>query len=1073
MSTKAPKETSSLATTSATTAELTRQEMLSGLSGETLPAGQYQTGEALSRHGVANNPSAALDPPSPMAEAQMHTEVTEGVFGSLNSSRHRIPQPVKPSVPPVPQTTVLPIPKPVLTHPSLSVPMVTSATPHTPSLIAVSETVSKPLTTSPSVPVPIAVPSKDASQSPIPVTRPATPTMPTATSAPPFLVQRPVMTQDAFRHLVESAKTAAFRTPSAAPPATVPVRPVVTQEAKQHLIAAAPRPPSAALVATVPVPRPVVTQEAKKHLIAAAPRPPSAAPVATVPVPRPIITQNPTQPPKPESKNVMPQSLPVAVSNASIPDQGPLQDRFQQSLSVTKPMLSRPPVVSGNTVPTPHPIIQSIAGESLPVTRGEGGDSQPPTTLPVRLSSPQMPITPKELPVSSVPATVYAQHLFDTADNAKTPSSTESETTMQMPEMETPNAMPQLIPFANLTASVATTAISVSSSERVVPTEQGEMPVGLNSPNLVQNEALDRQSPLAARQSSSSGATLIDSVPVFMETENLSAEAYTGNRDDIVPANTSTSAVPSRSIRDGQSPRSSSRDPVSMAASILPEPIVAEHSTRPSYSRRNANDRNNMESLMGGRRTPSRSPRPMGTSSFRPTRGRGQSRIGRGWGNRTSFPDRETQFSNGYGSRRSNANLPVDPPTLDPLVNELLRQIIRAPSMTDSERVWAGLIERAQTYLKEGFSGVMEYTMTSTFGTLWLEAIKIRPPWLAKDLLELFTFHRKVLFAKLTSRQLQELMLHFKDFLRDILKEQSSAEYALKVISLTKEMFGLYHFEPLKDTPGPNVGLIVENAVTFEEANRAFQKGKADVQLLFDECVHEIQSRIDGVRTPQIARSPGRGRMSAHSRSPGRGYSARASRLDSPPPTGNRSSVQSTRAATPSSSSQPSTTRNPTTSTGGEAMVWIRNLMTTVAGNSSSGYEMLKFVKSMVEILVRDTNASASVIAADPNRVSVLHRVLQAVYQILMALIEMHREKEEKQDITLDTTKTVLTGMKDFITLVRLDAFRFCRKLQMPDERYLDEFKGKLTSGKEQPLPQIVSFFDENYRALYNVVTQN
>ncbi len=1070
-SSSASKQTPNLATSSSAAAEPTDQRTLSGQSLETSSAEQHLTEEAPRRHGVINNHTAALHPLFRAEETKMRTEVSDGVDRSPESSRQRLPQPEKSPVPSVSQTTVVPTPKPVLSHPSLPVPMVTSAMHHAPSRIAVSEPVPKPLTTS--VPVPVAVSAKDAVQTPIPVTRPAAPTVPTATPVPIVPVPRPVMTSDAFRHLVESVKHDALKPPPAAPAATVPVsRAVVTQDAKQHLIDAAPRPPSAP-TATATVPRPIVVRDAKQHLIASALRPLSACTAATVPVPHPVVTQNAMRPLKTESKNAMPESLPVAMLNAAIPDQRPLQDRFLQSSSVISQPVTRPPTVSGTAGPTPHPMIQSSTSESLPSTREESGRSQAPSALPIRLSSTQVPAPVKDALVSSVPLTAYVQHPFGTADNAKMSSSTESETAMQMPEMERPSAMRQPVPLANLAAPVTTTAISVSSSERVIPTEKGNAPVGTNSPNLEPSETSVRQIPPPARQNSASSAMTIDSVPVYMETENLSAEPDTPNGDNVVVPMASTSALSSRSIRDNHSPRFLSRSSTSMGTSILPEPIVAEHSTRPSYSRRMANDRNVTGSPMGERRTPSRSPRPMGPSSSRvPMRGRGQQQIARGWGNRMPSAGRETQYGTGYGLRRSNASRPVDPPSLDPFVNELLRQIVRAPSMTDSERVWEGLIERAQAYLKEGFSGVMEYTMTSTFGTLWLEAIKIKPPWLAKDLLELFTFHRRVLFAQLVSRQLMELIQHFKDFLRDVLKEQQSAEHALKVISLTKEVFGMYRFERLKDMPGPSIGLIVENAITFDEANRALQKGKADVQLLFDECVHEIQSRIDGVRTSQLVRSSGRGRMSVQGRSPGRGYSARASRLDSTPPAGNKSSIQDAHTATPSSSSQPPEIGNPTTSAGGEAMAWIRNLMMTVAGNSSSGYEMLKFVQSMVEILVRDTHTSASVIAANPNRVSVLNRVLQTVYQILMALIEMHREKEEKVD-TVHTAKTVLTGMKDFITLVRLDAHRFCRKLQMPDERFLDEFKGKLTGGKEHPLLQMVSVFDQNYRALYSVVTQN
>lgn len=422
--------------------------------------------------------------------------------------------------------------------------------------------------------------------------------------------------------------------------------------------------------------------------------------------------------------------------------------------------------------------------------------------------------------------------------------------------------------------------------------------------------------------------------------------------------------------------------------------------------------------------------------------------------------NRRSGNQNRYSSYRNQHDEPFRPP-LDPSVRRLIDEIIRYSPTVNRVPLWIELTEECFTILKTGFSDLIEYCFSELFGGLWKDVVKLPPPWTGNVIPTLLEGHWKSTFHLVFKPELLKTVVVLKSVIKRIMTHSATAENTIELIARTRDMIEQCVFSPMNEKLGYDQGEDNEHPITFQQAETNLHQAKRSIRIIAEKCQREATALLEK-NTPSGNTVSEENQRNAQTQS----NDTYPTPLDRPRTNGltNNDSFAHHEAS--------SSNGNTSDVMGLDADVtWIRSMGNNVNIPSKTAATMLQSMQ-MFLVQVADHASRMKKSFTKGTRMSAGMLQFQSkLYNLCGALRKMNDEFE-KRSIQQRTATDVLTALKDMMTLCFTDAFRYCRFLQNPEERYLVEFKNKLAENNGKILKECLHDFGRHYKFLSGLMFQ-
>eukprot|EP00210_Caulerpa_lentillifera_P001102 g1063.t1 len=442
-------------------------------------------------------------------------------------------------------------------------------------------------------------------------------------------------------------------------------------------------------------------------------------------------------------------------------------------------------------------------------------------------------------------------------------------------------------------------------------------------------------------------------------------------------------------------------------------------------------------------------------------------------------PQRGTPFRGGrapmrsYRGRNGAQNSNSRPTSFRPAapVMELLNRLDRYPSTIGDPAVWNSQLQQISDMIEQSLPKAMIYIVQTIYGLLWTDMLSISPPWNDQQILQVMYNHWNAVLTQIFPKTAFHILHEIKIVYKGIRQGEVGAAMCLKLASFVKEFYRLLVMGPVKESPPPeNICLPADDPelITFEVAVQAMRKAQTQSGQILNSCMQIITSLIgdvsrpvrtpiNTVRMPQTVTrapvSPARLPIPVQQMNTGRGYSARpaVNPMDRPmlPQSLNEGTVTLPRPAV--ETAKPKVDYK-----------WAREVTEGCQATSTTGYELLKFVKELFERIIPYCMTHIGIIQTDNGKLLALQAIVDKTEAVLESLKAAQRGVTSK-NLTERLSTAVLTAMKEFISIVCTEAYKYCRRLQMPDETFISEFEDQLSANEGEKLNRIVIFFEVNY----------
>lgn len=426
------------------------------------------------------------------------------------------------------------------------------------------------------------------------------------------------------------------------------------------------------------------------------------------------------------------------------------------------------------------------------------------------------------------------------------------------------------------------------------------------------------------------------------------------------------------------------------------------------------------------------------------------------------------------------------PQTVQPArpVLDLLIKLERYPSTVGDPATWEDFYQQISDLIQQSLSKMMIYVVQAKYGILWTDMLALLPPWNCQQILHVLVSHWSAVLLQMFPRTAFNAVQEIKNIDKNIQKDGKIAILCLKLASFVRDLFKLLIMEPVKDSPlSSELSVNSEDPeiVTFEEASQIMIQAQAQSTRILTDCMQAV-TLLTGeasrpIRTvaeassslqnsPPVQSSPPRASISQIQspqtvpQAPGRGYSSRP--VSSPmirPPMPAPAPMEEV--AVP----QPVVTG---TSTNVD-FKWAREVTGDCQADRSTGYHLLKFVKELFERVFSYAQEHINEIKSEKAKLIAMQSIVEKTQGVLVSLKTAQHVVENK-NLNPETSKLILTAMKDFISMVYTEAFKYCRRLQSPDDSFIAEFQDRLVADEGDKLNKIVLFFEMNYNRMKNLM---
>lgn len=157
-------------------------------------------------------------------------------------------------------------------------------------------------------------------------------------------------------------------------------------------------------------------------------------------------------------------------------------------------------------------------------------------------------------------------------------------------------------------------------------------------------------------------------------------------------------------------------------------------------------------------------------------------------------------------------------------------------------------------------------------------------------------------------------------------------------------------------------------------------------------------------------------------------------------------------------------------------LIWIRKETENVKWKSMSAEHLLEFVRDMVSAVTVKAIEMKNIIMNDNKKVKGLEKITCRIKNIIKSLKLIEPKLHGKDDLDHTDIQNVFNALKDLITEVHVEAFRFCRKLQMPDEKYINEFKSVVENWFEEDptkFERVIGLFEDRDSKLDEIIKES
>lgn len=439
-----------------------------------------------------------------------------------------------------------------------------------------------------------------------------------------------------------------------------------------------------------------------------------------------------------------------------------------------------------------------------------------------------------------------------------------------------------------------------------------------------------------------------------------------------------------------------------------------------------------------------------------------------------------------FRGRNQGQNSYSRPQTVQPArpVLDLLIKLERYPSTVGDPATWENFYQQISELIQQSLSKMMIYVVQAKYGVLWTDMLALLPPWNCQQILHVLVSHWSAVLLQMFPRTAFNAVQEIKTIDKNIEKDGKTAILCLKLASFVRDLFKLMIMEPVKDSPlSTEFSLKSEDPeyVTFEEASQIMILAQSQSTRILTDCMQAV-TLLTGeasrpIRTVAEASPPLQASSSVQTtpprssisqiqspqtipQAPGRGYSSRP--VSSPmirPPMPSPAPVEEV--AVP----QPVVAESKLKID----YKWARDVTDDCQADRSTGYHLLKFVKELFERVFSYAQEHIDEIKSEKAKLIAMQSIVEKTQGVLVSLKAAQHVVENK-NLTPETSKAILTAMKEFISMVYTEAFKYCRRLQMPDDNFIAEFQDRLIADEGDKLDKIVHFFELNYNRMKNLM---